>query len=183
MWKKVVYKGVEYSDYEVSDEGRIRSIDHLITYMVRRHGEEIQRNCKMKGKEHTLTRVDPHGYCMVRLNCRHGNRDGLSIGVHRLVAAAFIPNPEGKPQVNHIDGNIKNNRVDNLEWVTSKENCHHYWGVLSKKGRVKVSAVDCQEMKRLWETGCKNKELSERFKISPAQVSRIVNGTRREHGW
>lgn len=61
-------------------------------------------------------------YYQVALSINGGKR---WLSVHRLVALNFIPNKENKPQVNHIDGNTKNNKVDNLEWVTSYENMQH----------------------------------------------------------
>ena len=54
--------------------------------------------------------------------------------IHRLVAEAFIPNPYNKETVNHIDGNKKNNTIDNLEWATQSENNYHMW----KTGLVKA---------------------------------------------
>lgn len=60
------------------------------------------------------------GYMRVDLYNGEGKKRHMK--VHRLVAEAFIPNPEGKPQVNHIDGNNRNNSISNLEWVTDQEN-------------------------------------------------------------
>ena len=66
------------------------------------------------------TQETKKGYLRVDLFDEDGNRKHWK--VHRLVAMAFIPNPDEKQQVNHIDGNKKNNSVSNLEWVTDEEN-------------------------------------------------------------
>lgn len=63
-----------------------------------------------------------HGYLTVELFNENGSRRLL---VHRLVAQAYLPNPNGYPQVNHIDENKQNNRVDNLEWCTAKYNMNY----------------------------------------------------------
>lgn len=66
--------------------------------------------------------VDARGYERIALFKHDRNR---RFKVHRLVAETYIPNTENKPQVNHKDGNKRNNRVDNLEWATNAENFEH----------------------------------------------------------
>lgn len=72
------------------------------------------------------------GYLRVDLTEENGQRKHKK--VHRLVATAFIPNPENKPQVNHKDGNKSNNSFTNLEWVTDKENKIHQASMLKFTG-------------------------------------------------
>ena len=75
--------------------------------------------------------VNEKGYLRVDLFDECGKRKHHR--VHRLVANAFIANPENKPQVNHIDGNKQNNSVTNLEWVTDEENKTHQYELYDKE--------------------------------------------------
>ena len=102
FWKPVT----DYEKlYEISSQGRIRS------------NHKKSNPNKILKQSNTTT-----GYKKVEL-CKNGTRK--SFKVHRLVASAFVPNPEAKPYVNHIDSNTVNNIVSNLEWCTQKENMLH----------------------------------------------------------
>ena len=75
--------------------------------------------------------ITEFGYFVIAL---YNGGDIKKIRLHRLVAEVFIPNPENKTQVNHIDGNKTNNRVSNLEWVNQSENIRHCYKNIRKCG-------------------------------------------------
>lgn len=107
MWKPV--KGYE-GFYEVSNTGKVRSLDRV---------DKLGRF--KKGKE--LSSCDNgNGYQVVNLKV---NGTQKMMTVHKLVAQAFIENPNNLPEVNHKDGDKSNNRVGNLEWCTHSENAKH----------------------------------------------------------
>lgn len=88
--------------------------------------------------------VNKYGYCKVTLQ---KNKYKKIFSVHRLVAQAFIPNPQNKPQVNHIDSNRQNNNINNLEWVTSKENTQHTVKTNRFENMAKVNSKKMKENK------------------------------------
>lgn len=96
-------------------------------YYVTDNGDVYSRNYKNTGrvKKMALTKR-PDGYLRITIK-------GKGYYVHRLVAEVFIPNPENKEQVNHIDGNKTNNCVSNLEWTSRSENVKHAYDVLHRK--------------------------------------------------
>lgn len=93
---------------------------------------EEGRVFRENGSEYTQ-RLDKYGYPRITVYLGGGRGNYKVYTVHRLVAKEFLPNPENKPHVNHIDGNKQNNHVSNLEWATVKENAKHaYHTGLSK---------------------------------------------------
>lgn len=100
LWKRIRIDRKKTS-YEVSNLGRVRNIKTLVV---------------------KVPHLRKDGYLYVQL---HVGKRLRMINVHRLVAIAFIPNPNNKPQVNHIDGIKFHNMVNNLEWVTASENTKH----------------------------------------------------------
>lgn len=93
--------------------------------------------------------------------------------VHRLVAEAFIPNPEGKPLVNHIDGCKTNNVVSNLEWVTAKENVAHAWATGLQLPRHSQRKLTADQVREIRASKLSQIKLGEIYGINHTSIGRI----------
>jgi len=145
-----VWVPIKYNEnYSVSNLGRVRN---------------------NKTRRILRPRYDGKGY-------GRANLQGVDYRTHRLVAEHFIPNNNlTKDQVNHIDGNPKNNRLDNLEWCTNKYNAEHAFRTGLRNHLLKISDEDVIFIR---ENKLHYKEVMSRYGLSQSHASAIINNTRR----
>lgn len=116
IWKDIEgYEGL----YQVSNLGRVKSMER---YVINHSGVSYLIHEKIRKATEKKDKNKKQGYMHIAL---YKNNKGKNYYVHRLVAEAFIENPENKKTVNHINGNKHDNRVENLEWLTYSENNVH----------------------------------------------------------
>ena len=108
VWKRI--EGLKY--HEVSNTGKVRSVGGIV----------IDKNGIIKRLPDKELRAFDNSLGYMRVSIKENGKEYREKYIHRLVAKAFIENPEGKPCVNHIDNDPSNNNVDNLEWCTKREN-------------------------------------------------------------
>lgn len=152
-----IWKDIEgYPDYEVSNLGRVMSYKREVPCILKEHLNK--------------------GYLQFRLYRGKKPRIRKPHKISRLVAKAFIPNPENKPQVNHINGVKTDDRVENLEWCTSWENTSH--ACRTGLMLMKLTSEEVREIRASKETP---KILAKKYKVSPRHIGRIKRRERRIH--
>lgn len=150
MEANVIIDGVKYN-YFVTEDGRVFSLNY------NRTGEAKELKHFNGGG----------GYRCVNL-CKDGKPKMVKVA--RLVAMAYIPNPEGKPEVDHIDRNPLNNDVSNLRWVTSSENCYNRE---MPKNNKNSKAVKCVETGEIYPSIC---EVERQFGFNQGNVASCCRG-------
>lgn len=152
VWKDMVgYEG----HYQVSSLGKIKSLKKYFE-----DKDIIKKVTK-----------DRRGY--LRTNFwLNGKIKGYRI--HRIVATAFIPNPENLPQVNHKDGNKENNAVSNLEWVSNLRNRQHAEEIGIRK--IKLSRNDVLNIRDIFNKGSSLSEIADTYNLSKGHAYSIVTG-------
>lgn len=170
--------------YQISNLGRVKCLQREII----RSGD-IKKNHTRKftlNEQIKRTAFDKDKYQIVALN-----KDGKSKmhKIHRLIAKAFIPNPENKPQVNHIDGNPSNNSISNLEWVTNRENTIHAFKFLNRnEKRYKIEQFNNKKVLQydkkgnLLNTYTTRAEASRKTGVNQSDICKCANNKKQTAG-
>lgn len=163
-WKPIIgFEGL----YEISDLGRVKSLSRYV---------KSKANSKMKIPERILkTGKNSCGYALVVLMKNNKRHNKL---VHRLVAEAFINNPENYAVVNHIDGNKQNNNVSNLEWCSTSYNMKHaYLTGLNRKIKAVIQLDLTGKIIRKYNSVRE----TEQYGYQSSGVSEACNGLKTNH--
>lgn len=160
---KEEWRKIDDFNYSVSNFGNIKNLGTLTL-------KNYRGNFKTRKPKILKNRLSSNGYYISFKNKF----------IHRLVAKAFIPNPNNYPEVNHIDGNKLNNHVNNLEWCTSSMNQKHAYKaglqIKNPKSSSKLTFKQIEEIRILYSTKkYKQKELGEKFGIKQQAISKIIN--------
>lgn len=160
-WRDIKgYEGL----YQVSSEGRVKSLERKVSHRDR------ERTIKERILKPGINRG---GYLKINL---YTDGKPKTLIVHRLVASAFVPNPDDKPEVNHVDEDKSNNRACNLEWVTAKENANH--GTRNERIGKQVSQYTLGgEFVKTWASA---KEAQRMTGFYQSHISRAANGKRKQ---
>ena len=144
-----------FEEYEVSETGNVYNLRTCIPEF--NHIETLSK------------RIDRAGYYTVRLY----SGKPVTKYLHRLIAEAFIPNPENKKYINHKDGNKLNNKVNNLEWTTHKENVNHAYqnGLIKQKTKPVIDTRSGMVFKSL-------KEAAKHLGLNYSTLKNYLNGNR-----
>jgi hypothetical protein len=166
IWKDIIgYFGL----YQISNLGNIKSLERY-----------RYNNLKYLQKEKHLSLIkNVYGYLQVNL-CKYGKIKIFK--VHRLVACAFISNPENKPEINHKNGIKIDNRVENLEWCTRSENEIHSYenGFQNQKGEknnnVKLTQIQVNQIRSKYiPYKYSSFKLADEYNISQQNIINIIN--------
>lgn len=161
-----------FPNYKITDEGKV-----LTCYINKHHTDVTQ------WRELTPVLDKSCGYYLVTL-CHEGVRKNKRI--HRLLMEAFVPNPENKEHVNHIDGNKLNNSLSNLEWATCKENSNHVvkLGLCDKRNEKLNKAVEqySADGSEFIQEHVSLHEASRSTGIAWQNISKVVRGLRPRAG-
>lgn len=146
--------------YLISNLGNLRRVEY-----VSRKGDIVP-------ERQIAYYVNSQGYIATKIKI---NGKFKTKSAHRLIAEAFIPNPDNKPQINHIDNNRKNNSIENLEWVTAKENIHHCIRqkrnpIGEKHGSAVLTEYDVKIIKRLFKQGVSVPVVAKAFDLSQGAI-------------
>ena len=175
IWKDIP----EYEEiYQISSHGRLKSLER-----------EVKNRGKYMKPERIFNKyLNGLGYQIVKLY--KGHKEFKNIPLHRLVALAFISNPNNYPQVNHIDGKPSNNNVENLEWVTNSMNTKHAYDTGLKDPKnyrgsgnasAKITEEDVINIREDRKNGLSLKEMAIKYQLRANHLSLITNKTIWKH--